>query len=474
MQKECFSGEAFSYMSKKKRPSSSRNGPSPLTFLSPRKQSQLAGMTSGFDKNSFEARGGTLLTVGATSTERIKPPLWLFTPGLKKLVSKSKERKRTTDIPQHAETDLHAISRITAAKKERVKSVADSKPLIPVGLLTKCSNTLARRSSESSEQTISGLWAESHIANGEKIVPAFAPGLLEKINSSGSSTTDRKSDLKQSPKILHRTARLEKFYKNPVGIVRTANPEINIQHGFALDVSSDQSSRRKMYPAILATSVSPSRSPPSRSAMPVPPDILARLIDPSRTESISHKLSGKMSPRTTSCELLKMSFGETPRSGNFECETRQGCLPRDRAYGMCTSKGRVKQYNEDKVTILDSLLLASKTSDKKQVLALSYFGLFDGHGGEAVSRYLSQNLHELLATKYSECSQLSTAFKQAIQSAEEHVLSKLKLKQFSQSSGSTALVAAIDGRLLDLIRSQDMVGKCWRLSSSFVQRFFDA
>ena len=452
MQKECFTGDVFSYISKKKRPSSSRTGPSPLIFLSPRKQGEIKFQNVPNHQNSTiglvevpNARGDSKT---AGSGQRPKLPVWLFSNGLKKLVSKSRDKTQGPVLANQPVIRC-SLAKTSESCTERNATAIEHKRPAGIAQLLRNSHGLARRSSENSEKRIAMFAGPNKLTlTGNKIVPSFAPGLLEKINSSGSSTTDRKSEIKHSPVILERSARIEKSYKTPAFAGRSGNSEINIQNGFALDVSGGNDHTREKSPVMLGHSVSPSRSPQIRSAMPLPPDLISRLIDPGRTESIAHKLSGKMSPRTTSCELLKMSFGETPRTTRFECDKKHGILSCNKAYGMCTSRGRVKQVNEDKLTIVEDLVTTNRRWKPTEVhnSRISYIGVFDGHGGAAVSHYLSENLHQSVASRLQDGTLPPAALKCALKEAEDTVLSKLRQKLFTSKSGSTALITLIQGR----------------------------
>jgi hypothetical protein len=62
------------------------------------------------------------------------------------------------------------------------------------------------------------------------------------------------------------------------------------------------------------------------------------------------------------------------------------------SYGVNTNKGQVRNYNEDRVSIILNVIkpISRKNEDWPKV---SFFGIFDGHGGTKCSDFLKENLH---------------------------------------------------------------------------------
>ena len=62
------------------------------------------------------------------------------------------------------------------------------------------------------------------------------------------------------------------------------------------------------------------------------------------------------------------------------------------SYGVNTNQGQVRNYNEDRVSIILNVIkpVSRKNEDWPRV---SFFGLFDGHGGTKCSDFLKENLH---------------------------------------------------------------------------------
>lgn len=62
------------------------------------------------------------------------------------------------------------------------------------------------------------------------------------------------------------------------------------------------------------------------------------------------------------------------------------------AYGLYSTQGSVRPYNEDRVVEYHTVL----KSDIGQEVNLSFFGVYDGHGGQKCSKFLSKELHMAL------------------------------------------------------------------------------
>ena len=66
-----------------------------------------------------------------------------------------------------------------------------------------------------------------------------------------------------------------------------------------------------------------------------------------------------------------------------------------KSYGVNTYQGIVRNYNEDRVSIIINM---NKPKDfvKGKWPKTSFFGIYDGHGGEGCSEYLRDCLHKLI------------------------------------------------------------------------------
>lgn len=130
-------------------------------------------------------------------------------------------------------------------------------------------------------------------------------------------------------------------------------------------------------------------------------------------------------------------------------------------YSSNVNRGIVRNYNEDRtVTILSLPKPKNKIMDDSSWPSVSFFAIYDGHGGTSVSEWLSENLHYYIINQSSFPKDPKTAIFQGFKEAEETLLVKLmnctlnikaKQKQNAMdgnskrhdSSGSCALVVLI-------------------------------
>lgn len=64
-----------------------------------------------------------------------------------------------------------------------------------------------------------------------------------------------------------------------------------------------------------------------------------------------------------------------------------------KAFGICTNQGLVRNYNEDRVSIILNINRPSNKSIEEYWPTCSIFGVFDGHGGHKCADFLRNNLH---------------------------------------------------------------------------------
>ena len=63
-----------------------------------------------------------------------------------------------------------------------------------------------------------------------------------------------------------------------------------------------------------------------------------------------------------------------------------------RAYAANTNQGLVRNYNEDRVSIILNIVKPPHR-EHEQWPKCSFFGVYDGHGGSACAEFLRDNLH---------------------------------------------------------------------------------
>jgi len=64
-----------------------------------------------------------------------------------------------------------------------------------------------------------------------------------------------------------------------------------------------------------------------------------------------------------------------------------------KAFGVCTNQGLVRDYNEDRVSIVLDIPKPYSKPDNEPWPNSSIFAVFDGHGGSKCADFLRNNLH---------------------------------------------------------------------------------
>jgi len=117
-----------------------------------------------------------------------------------------------------------------------------------------------------------------------------------------------------------------------------------------------------------------------------------------------------------------------------------------KSYGVNTYQGIVRNYNEDRVSIIINM---NKPKDymKGRWPKTSFFGIYDGHGGEGCSEYLRDNLHKLICNNEHFPDNIPEAIKLGISKAEEDFINNYALSENKEEiidkSGSCAIIILI-------------------------------
>ena len=116
-----------------------------------------------------------------------------------------------------------------------------------------------------------------------------------------------------------------------------------------------------------------------------------------------------------------------------------------KSYGVNTYKGLVRNYNEDRVSIIINMNKPVNIHKKsKNWPKVSFFGIYDGHGGEGCSEYLRDHLHKLICedNEYFPGNVIE-AIKLGFKKAENNFMNNHALnekKEIVDRSGSCAVV----------------------------------
>ena len=113
-------------------------------------------------------------------------------------------------------------------------------------------------------------------------------------------------------------------------------------------------------------------------------------------------------------------------------------------YGSNSYNGKIKSYNEDMAKTIVNYQKKVVLNNEALQPNISYFGVFDGHGGDKCSKFLKQNLDTILFNSPYFPGNITESVRDAFQKAEkqfsQHAIKNGKLVD---KSGSCALVALI-------------------------------
>ena len=124
-------------------------------------------------------------------------------------------------------------------------------------------------------------------------------------------------------------------------------------------------------------------------------------------------------------------------------------------YAHNSYNGAIKSYNEDMVQAVKEKLQFSKNNEPVY-LNISYFGVFDGHGGDKCSKFLKENMHKYLLKSNLFVNNPVEAIKEAFNKAENE-FSKIAIKngKLEDKSGSCAVISLIINNTLYSINLGD-------------------
>jgi protein phosphatase PTC2/3 len=115
-----------------------------------------------------------------------------------------------------------------------------------------------------------------------------------------------------------------------------------------------------------------------------------------------------------------------------------------KGYAACTNQGLVRNYNEDRVSIILNITQPPRKSGETWPTC-SFFGVFDGHGGSACADFLRDNLHQYIVRTRFFPFQPKEAILEGFETAEKEFLEKAEKTSPVDKSGSCAIVAMIVG-----------------------------
>ena len=118
-----------------------------------------------------------------------------------------------------------------------------------------------------------------------------------------------------------------------------------------------------------------------------------------------------------------------------------------KAYGANTNQGIVRNYNEDRVSIILNIMKPPNKEEVKYWPKWSFFGVYDGHGGSNWADFLRDNLHQFIIRDEKFPEYPKEAIRNGFSKAEKWFLEMaeieaLKTGDFSQLDKSGSCVIA--------------------------------
>jgi len=188
------------------------------------------------------------------------------------------------------------------------------------------------------------------------------------------------------------------------------------------DLKELDNSSEKIKINLLHNKLSPISSSPSSSKSSI---LNKNLL----INQISYTLSKTVEISTDIFKKSFPNFEESVTSSYNEFSSDSNILIKGYAYN--TSKGIIRNYNEDEITI-------TKINSNDEFFY--FFGVFDGHGGNGCSLYLKENFHNFIKEFSAE------SLRNAVYQSENEFLTKKAVDEnnnICDSSGSCGIIAII-------------------------------
>ena len=119
-------------------------------------------------------------------------------------------------------------------------------------------------------------------------------------------------------------------------------------------------------------------------------------------------------------------------------------VPNMVAYGANTHNGLIRNYNEDRISIVLDLKKPGiqLNSSKQPKFQIQFFAIFDGHGGQGCAEFLRDNLHNFIASQQEFPNDLEAALRLGCRAGEKEFM-KRNLTSVRDRSGSCAVILLV-------------------------------
>ena len=115
------------------------------------------------------------------------------------------------------------------------------------------------------------------------------------------------------------------------------------------------------------------------------------------------------------------------------------------SYAANTNQGIVRNYNEDRVSIIINMNKIGNYQSSKPWPKISYFAIFDGHAGNKCAEYLRENLLKLICSNKYFPDNIPEAIKLGFEKADDYFLNNYAIinGQLKDNSGTCGLILLI-------------------------------
>ena len=148
---------------------------------------------------------------------------------------------------------------------------------------------------------------------------------------------------------------------------------------------------------------------------------------------------------------LDLEIMQIPFNNFDKAKTSSKIMGNIKAYGANTYQGLVRNYNEDRVSIIINMTRPENYT-KKYWPKISFFGIYDGHGGAKCADFLRDCLHKIIFSNEFFPENVEKAIKNGFLKAENDFLSTIAIDKNTGNildrSGSCAiLVIIVDNKI---------------------------
>ena len=144
-------------------------------------------------------------------------------------------------------------------------------------------------------------------------------------------------------------------------------------------------------------------------------------------------------------QILLEDIINTPYSFYQPAKHSENSFDKIISYGVNTYRGIIRQYNEDRVTILINASLNKNNNINNNFYKISLFSIYDGHAGNKCCEYLKTYLHHYIFDSEFFPKNPIKAIEEGFRNCENNFINSISnsQSQFIESSGSCAIIILI-------------------------------